>query len=122
VSITSPVPSQPTPPPNKDHSRVGIASFILGLLALVTVLILFSVFFSQSYWESDGYNVVDILRLPCITFSLMVSGAILGIISIAENSNKKVFGVLGLLMSLLTILACCSLFALIFASSGGFGG
>jgi hypothetical protein len=108
--------------PSEGHSRVGIASFILGLLAILTVVIIIGSFFSQSYWDSEGNNVVDIFRLPCFTVLFMLLGAILGIISIAEKGSKRVFGILGLLMSLLTVLACSCLFALIFASSGGFGG
>ena len=116
---------QLTPSQHEGHSRAGIASFILGLLAILTIVIILYSIFGQSSWISEGNNLVDILLLFFVAFCLMVLGTGLGIKSIADKSSKKVFGVLGFVMSfmsLLAVLVYCCLLGLVFASSGGFGG
>ena len=110
------------PPPGRTtrHSWVGIASFVAGGLAFVAVVVTLIAFFSPSYWASEGNTPVDGLPLAALVLVLLGSG--LGIGSLFHAGTKKIFGILGLVMGALTITICCCLFALIFVSSGGFGG
>jgi len=104
------------------YSKVGIASLVASILALVGVLIMIGISFSQPDSNSAGNILVDTLWLPCLTLILILFAVVLGFASVSEEESNHIFGLFGLFISSLTILSCCFLFGLIFLSSSGPGG
>ncbi len=95
----------------KKHSRFGIASFIISIICGVLVYVpLFTVAFTQIETgsnESYGYLAIVFGSL-CINFI----GIGLGIAGLFEKNRKKIFAILGLVFSGLTILGLVCLFAI----------
>src|SRR5271157_432348 len=95
-------------------SKLGVASFIASLSALLIVVILIVALFSPSYWASEGNNLIDALPLPELVIVLIILGFVLGIISLARKNSRRVFGIIGIILSGVAIMSCCGLFGLIF--------
>jgi len=102
------------------HSVTGMASFWAGLLALSTVFVIVAGFYSQRYRDIPAVGLV-VAWLPCASAFLILMGAGLGFASLLEKERRNLFGILGLLVSALTALACCVLFGVIFVSTAGLG-
>ena len=85
------------------HSKTGIASFVIGILnlaGLVAFLLYTNYYLDKSFtpdsiidaiFSSIGMGIVFLVILSC--------GFLLGIISLFQKNTKKLFGVLGLIVT-----------------------
>lgn len=123
------------------HSRLGIASFVVGMLAFVIMVILFVVFGVLLSSLLEGVNLQDPqsidpqslqnepgavgLALASLgilgSLLLFVVGLALGVAGIFQRRRKRLFAVLGTLGNGLVLLAFVLLFVLGIAL-GGVGG
>ncbi len=96
------------------HSGFGIASFTASLTLGVLMLALIIV---ASVLESSSPGGMDEESPEAITIGLLIIGAILGqllalilgIVGVAQSSHKRIFGVLGISISLITLFLTLSL-------------
>jgi hypothetical protein len=91
-------------PVKKRHSKVGIASFIVGLLALMASYL--PIEFSLPSWglvfTATGRSLLWGLFFTALGLPLL--GILLAIVSLSKKGKKKLFGVLGLLLSCLPLI------------------
>jgi len=86
------------------HGRVGITSFVLSLVVLVTVVALFTVANVKSMrgtetWLSD--EIVGWLWVAMAVLALV--SIVLGIVGALSKSSNRTFAILGVVISLATI-------------------
>jgi hypothetical protein len=96
------------------QSSTGIASFVAGLLAFSTVPLILATVYGQRYWDSALLKSITTWT-PCLTAIMILMGTGVGIVSLSEKGNRNTLGVLGLLLSGLTILSCFLIFVLVVA-------
>ena len=121
---------------NQKQSRLGIAAFILGLLAFLM--------FCSSMLISLGYGVSLVAENPtgdpitlidpespiiliasgliCLSPILSLVGTGLGIAAALQKTDKRTFGIIGLVINGLVLLSFCGLFALGMFGPGGYLG
>ena len=97
--------SHPALPEVKYHSRLGIASFIISILAALAIYshIIFAFF---SFDASRSHPVVVIALSWAAALAPIRLG--LGISAIARKNAKKVFGIPGLFINILIVLGICA--------------
>ncbi len=90
------------------HSKTGIASFLIGILNLAG-LIIFLLY--TNYYLEKSFNPDTIIEAVFssigmgILFIIILSGGfILGIISLFQKNTKKLFCILGLIISVADVL------------------
>lgn len=87
----------------KPHSKTGIASFIIGLLnltGLVSFLLYTNYYLDRSFTpESIIDAVFSSIGVGILFIIILITGFIFGIISLFQKNTKKLFGVLGLIVS-----------------------
>ncbi|HWA07017.1 MAG TPA: hypothetical protein VG961_10760 [Ignavibacteria bacterium] len=85
------------------HSKTGIASFIIGLLnltGLVAFLLYTNYYLNRSFTpESIIDAVFSSIGVGILFIIILITGFIFGIISLFQKNTKKLFGVLGLIVS-----------------------
>lgn len=101
----------------KKHSGLGLASFILSIFSLVALfaaLIVFGVIEAQNPGGLDEESPVFIaLGLAIILFFVLSIVAFgLSIAGLFQKERKKVFAVVGLILSALTVLVIVLLMAI----------
>ena len=102
--------------------RPGLASVVFGLLAILSVIGEFGVLlYGWSGHESWIVGFIFLL-LPGTAIGLAISGIVLGTDGIGYKGSDRAFGVIGLLISLLTFPSCCLLFSFFCVASGGLMG
>jgi hypothetical protein len=97
------------------HSRMGVASFVISLVAGIAMLALFIVAgmlhrYHQQDGQYPGQVMVGLVMIFLFFAELVAVG--LGIASVCEKGRKKVFGILGLSFSALTVLGAVGLIVL----------
>ena len=96
------------------HSGVGIGSFVISILngALMLILIILAtVMVEDGVSEDDAeMQVVGVFFLGSIL--LAVIGGVLGIITCFQKDKKKVLGIIGLVLNVLTIFGVVILMAI----------
>jgi hypothetical protein len=125
-SSLPPVPLVPPPLETQKQSKLGIAAFILGIVAVVVFCIGFliavgygvSIGLNNPY--GDPYSMID----QGSTLILVASGFIycspvlslvgvgLGIAAVAQKKGKKTLGIIGLVLNGLILLSFCALLVL----------
>lgn len=110
-----------TEPPKKAQSKLGIASFIVGLVSLIAIIvaIILATTFIMDYISFDGNtNTVasiedqvndldDIMPLAVAGLLLMASigcsvvGLVLGIVGACSKDKRKVFPIIGIVLNAL---------------------
>ena len=104
---------------NPKIPKIGLASILFGLLAILSVIGEYEILsYSWSGHESWILGIIFEL-LPAIAIGMALSGITFSIIGIKEKDRNRVFGGIGLLISLLTFLLCCLLFSFFCIASGG---
>ena len=103
----------PPPPPlpgEQKHSKLGIASFVLAIIALMVVCgdVALAVAMSGGLNVSQNYAPVD-TALTCAAALIALVGVGLGIAAVVQKNTKKLFGILGLVFSGLIVLGICGL-------------
>ena len=121
-----PPPPQPPEAPARGHSVLGIISFVVGLLAALTLCIAMglSMYTSQGSLDYSTHQTM----LQVVGFGVLCSGGIgfvglvLGIISVVQKAQNKIFGIIGLVISALDVLGLCLIMVLglIAKSASGF--
>ncbi|XID93530.1 hypothetical protein ACF3MZ_03055 [Paenibacillaceae bacterium WGS1546] len=118
----SPVPNGPAP---YKHSGLGIASFVLSIVSIVSFVVLTIVFVSLMLQSIDPSQLADANGTPLLTeeelvermqpylgymvlypflLLLVIVGLILGIVALARPGTKKIFAILGTVFNGLPLL------------------
>lgn len=110
----------PPPPETINHSRLGIASFIISIVAALIIcgdiVLVFGI--SGGLSVSQSYAGVD-SALTCASALVALVGLGLGIAAVAQRNAKKVFGILGLVFNALIVLGICALMGINILSAAG---
>jgi hypothetical protein len=120
------------PDDTKKHSKIGIASFVIGIVAMLIfciALVLTTIYAipiasqitSPTSFQIDQSSpiIITLSILMLISPLLSLVGAVLGIVALVQKNYKKTFSIIGLVLNLLIILVFCGLF--IFALAVGSG-
>ncbi len=120
VSIP-PVPDTP-PPIEQKQSKLGIAAFILAILALLMFCIGFMLafaygfsiaanpYYDPSMIEQSSPVILIASAFFCCSPILSLVGIGLGIAAVVQETEKKTFGIIGLVINSLIILSICGFF------------
>ena len=88
------------------HSRIGIASFVLSLVAGISMLLLFAVAgimkLRNPNGSPEGNIIIGVVALALVFLDLLA--AALGIATVCQKEQKRLFGILGLSFALLVII------------------
>lgn len=128
--IDSPfIPPPLIPAETQKHSRLGIASFVIGLVSLIIFCLAIVLAFGYGVSvASSSPSVQSLEASPTIlAFGLMMLfspflglvGAVLGFVAVFQKDKKKLFGILGIVVNLLIVLAFCALLVIGFAGRSG---
>lgn len=99
----------------KKHSRFSIASFIMGVAAVILLIvsiiaIAYSVYVSGQTAIPSSEEIVMILDIALIlSFFASSAGIILGIIGLLIENKKRVFALVGLTVSFLILMIFLSI-------------
>ncbi len=90
------------------HSKTGIASFIIGILNLLG-LAAFLVY--TNYYLEKSFNpdtIIDAIfssiGMGIVFIIILITGFLFGLISLFQKNTKKLFGILGLIVSVADII------------------
>jgi succinate dehydrogenase hydrophobic anchor subunit len=107
-------PSPLMPPTAQKHSKLGIASFIIGIGAVLIICLTFVLIVVTSPYMVTSYStlpadyivptVLKIIFLLFISLILSLIGLGLGIAAVVQKQKKKLFGIIGLMINLLFLL------------------
>lgn len=113
-----------SPMPQK-QSKLGIASFVISLAALLLLCIGFIIafsyglslaannpFYNPSMIDQSSPTIIIASMLMCCSPGLSLVGVGLGIAAVVQKADKKTFGVIGLVINGLILLSVCALFGL----------
>jgi hypothetical protein len=128
--IDSPfTPAPLIPAEAQKHSRLGIASFVIGLVSLIIFCLAIVLAFGYGVSiASSSPSVQSLEASPTIlAFGLMMLvspflglvGAVLGFVAVFQKDKKKLFGILGIVVNLLIVLAFCALLVIGLAGRSG---
>ena len=100
----------PKPPPTK-HSRLGIASSIIAVLAFVMIggYIGAALLLRKQPGIVQDFVALD-SALTCQAAILALVGLGLGIATVVQKRTRRIFGFLGLVFNSLFLLAICVLY------------
>jgi hypothetical protein len=109
---SSTTPPAPAGPIMAGHSRLGIASFALAILAIMVICvdIIVALAVKTNPTVLSGYNIIDV-ALTCSADVLTLVGLGLGIAAVVQKKDLKIFGTLGLILNGLFLLGICGLYA-----------
>jgi hypothetical protein len=118
-----PVPEPVEPPVVQKQSKLGIAAFIIGLAALLFSCIGFVIsfgygfslaannpYYNPSMIDQSSPAIMIASVLFCCSPILSLVGIGLGIAAVVQKTDKKTFGIVGLVINGLIILSICVLF------------
>lgn len=114
-------PPAPTiPSDDRKQSRLGIASFVVGIASMLIfcIAIVLAIGYGISIAASNPsiqslQSSPTILALGLLLFVspvLSLVGTVLGFVAVFQNNTKKHFSILGLVLNILVILAFCVMF------------
>lgn len=119
------LPQEEQPLESTPQSRLGVASFIIGLVSILGMLGTILMMFSSSIpaLPADG-SIPDFTQenaaeyLPLVIAGLLillvliisVVGFVLGIIGLAVKHRRKTFGIIGVVLNGLLLVSCLLLF------------
>lgn len=107
-----------TPPPliprnTRKHSRIGIASFVIGIVAVLIFCLAFQI-------DVSSLTVLALGILRWISSPILsLVGVGLGFGAVVQKNDKKLFGIIGLVINLLIILVFCVLVVIGMAGQSG---
>ncbi len=117
------------PPDTRVHSKVGIASFGIGIVAVLIFCLAFLLAFGYGFFmiaqnptfqvDQNSSTILALGLLICISPLLSLIGVGLGIGAVLQKNDKKLFGIIGLVLNLLIILVFCVLAVIGFAGQSG---
>jgi hypothetical protein len=105
-------PPKPSPPPIK-HSRLGIASSIIAVLAVVTIggYIGAVLLLRKQPAIVQDFAALDSV-LTCLAAILTFVGLGMGIATVVQKETRRIFGLLGLVFNGLFLLVICVLYVI----------
>ncbi len=119
-------------PDARKHSRLGIASFVIGIISMLVFCLAIVLAFGygitiassnpsiQSLQGSPTFLALGLVLFLSPILSLV--GVVLGFVAVFQKDSKKLFAVLGLVFNFLIILVFCVLLVFgLLAPSGSFG-
>ena len=88
----------------RGHKGIGIASFIIGVICLITVmgLVVVAGVTTNAGRATPEFNMIVGLGMISAVFVDLI-GIVLGIFGAADRSSKKVYPVLGLVLNVLVV-------------------
>lgn len=90
------------------HSKTGIASFLIGILnlaGLITFLLYTNYYLNRSFTPDSIIDAVfSSIGVGILFIIILITGFTFGIISLFQKNTKKLFGVLGLIVSVADII------------------
>jgi hypothetical protein len=88
----------------RSHKGTGIASFIIGVTCLITVmgLVVVAGVTTNAGRATPEFNMIIGLGMISIVFVDLI-GIVIGIFGAADRSSKKVYPVLGLILNVLVV-------------------
>jgi hypothetical protein len=88
----------------RGHKGLGIASFIIGVTCLITVMVLVGIagVATNAGRATPEFNMIVGLGMISAVFVDLI-GIALGIFGAADRSSKKVYPVLGLVLNVLVV-------------------
>ena len=88
----------------RGHKGLGIASFIIGVTCLITVMVLVGIagVTTNAGRATPEFNMIVGLGMISAVFVDLI-GIALGIFGAADRSSKKVYPVLGLVLNVLVV-------------------
>jgi hypothetical protein len=103
----------PSEPPPTKHSRLGIASSIIAVLAFVIIggYIGAVLLLQKQPGIVQDFAALDSV-LTCLAAILTLVGLGMGIPSIVQTETRRIFGFLGLVFNGLFLLAICVLYVI----------
>ncbi|MFS0727254.1 hypothetical protein [Paenibacillus sp. 1P07SE] len=125
-----PLPEHEQGEPYRKQSGLGIASFVIGLLAIIAIIVLSmtTVLSLADTIQPDGTipeeviasNSEAMLAGILLFFSILVSlvGLVLGIVSLFMKNRRKVFGIIGVVLNGLIVFGFGALLLLGIALAG----
>ncbi len=84
---------------NKKHSEKAIMATILGIISMVSVIIVIYMTYLKNGEATAGYGMTGVLAT---IFSLI--GLLLGLVTIREKENYKLFPILGTILNTVVLL------------------
>ena len=92
------------PSVTRGHKGLGIASFVIGVICLITVmgLVVTAGVVTNAGRATPEFNTIVGLSMISVVFVDLV-GIVLGIFGAANRSSKKVYPVLGLVLNVLVV-------------------
>jgi hypothetical protein len=92
------------PSVTRGHKGLGIASFVIGVICLITVMSLVVVagVATNTGRATTEFNMIIGLAMISVVFVDLI-GIVLGIFGVANRSSKKVYPVLGLFLNVLVV-------------------
>lgn len=119
--------AQTLPPTAEKHSKFGIASFIASLTVgglLFATIIVGSLLNSDGHLQRGeqypGQVIVGLVIIFLLGVDVIAAG--LGIVALCQPRTRRVFGILGLVFSLLTILGTIALIVIGLLVAGRYRG
>ena len=117
------------PSPAQKHSKIGIASFVVGILAALVFCLVILLAFGFDFLmaaqnptfqiNQNSPTVLSLGLVMCLSPVLSLVGVGLGIAAVLQKNVKKLFGILGLVLNLMTILTFCILVGIGFVAQSG---
>jgi hypothetical protein len=90
------------------HSKTGIASFIIGILnlaGLIAFLLYTNYYLDRSFTPDSIIDAIfSSIGMGIVFIIVLVTGFSLGIISLFQKNTKKLFGILGLIVTVADII------------------
>ena len=88
----------------RGHKGLGIASFVIGVICLITVmaLVVTAGVVTNAGRATPAFNTIMGLSMISVVFIDLV-GVVLGIFGVANRSSKKVYPVLGLILNVVVV-------------------
>jgi hypothetical protein len=92
------------PSVTRGHKGLGIASFVIGVICLITVmgLVVVAGVATNTGRATTEFNMIIGLAMISVVFIDLI-GIVLGIFGAANRSSKKVYPVLGLVLNVLVV-------------------
>jgi hypothetical protein len=113
------IPPPPVPADARKQSKIGIASFVIGIVAMLIFCVALLLAFGYGFMgaaQTPGFTIdssspiiLGLGLVMCISPLLSLVGLGLGIAALVQKNDKKLFAGLGLALNLLIVLIYCLL-------------
>ncbi|MBN1440522.1 MAG: hypothetical protein JW929_14020 [Anaerolineales bacterium] len=118
----------PSPSPSVPPEKTRFGCFSVGLAVLVVVLVAAALFlgfgrdidlgWQAAYWFTENEDLLQLISLAllCLAPLAAAAGTVLGIIAVVRKNDRRVLGIIGLLLGGLFTIAAAFFFVMILSS------